>query len=237
MALSMPDHGATMGLGSPNGPVSSLGARDESGRGLELIFWMQSGRCEHRLVALAETQRVDLLESVEGEVQGRWPSSPPWQQIEYLPGNGEEKQGQAILLTGAAGSGHWSASVERNFAATGSDEQTPGESGPMPGLRFDVACRAGSRPDWLGNTYRLADSRVSVSPVTGHSALEFQTVLGRYRLRVLPGEPMTSEGSPRGPDSCRLVVTDGLIRIVALSDVAEQLPATFRWRYEIRRVV
>ena len=67
-----------------------------------------------------------------------WPPSPPLQNLHR-----EELAGgrSALLLVGAAGRGHWSASVEA----------APREAR----LLFDLACRVETVDGWIGNRYRL----------------------------------------------------------------------------------
>lgn len=81
---------------------------------------------------------VLLLESLEGTSAEDWPISPPLQfvSIETRP-----KKLPVALLMGMSGDGHWSASIEQL-----PDERT---------LRFDIACRAKSRPENLGSRYRI----------------------------------------------------------------------------------
>jgi hypothetical protein len=231
--------------------VSSLVALDGCGRGLELTFRVRAGRCVHRLIAIAGTRRADLLESVEGDAQDCWPPSPPWQHVSASPVQGGAAQGGAkqrytTLLMGAAGVSHWSASVERSNLEGNHGPALEGSGHPpAPGLRFDVACRAKSRPDRLGSTYRMADRSLAVSgcsasecsgagkSAAGQSVLELRTVLGRYLLRVLPLESTQSDYRQLGLDSCQLVVTGSLVRIVAPSDWSDQRPTTFRWRYQV----
>ncbi len=232
--------------------VTSLRVQDRDGRGLELIFWLQTGRYAHRLVAFAGPRRVDLLESVEGEVHDCWPPSPPWQQVSVLPGHGDAERRQTILLTGAAGASHWSASVEE-FKGRGSHGGAAiggGEHSQLttPGIQFDVACRAKRRPDRLGSTYCLADRSRGISgeiaagnfiveaSVQGRSVLNLQTDIGRYQLRILPAESAGPDSSLREHDTCQLVVTDDQVRIIVPPAETDQGPTTFRWRYQMSLV-
>jgi hypothetical protein len=89
---------------------------------------------------------VLLFESQEGSSDEDWPASPP---LQFVSIEARPKKPPVALLMGMAGGSHWSASIE----------QYPGEQT----LRFDVACRASSRPGGLGSLYRLG-SRVEVMP-------------------------------------------------------------------------
>jgi hypothetical protein len=107
---------------------------------------------------------VLLLESLEGTSAEDWPISPPLQfvSIETRP-----KKLPVALLMGMSGDGHWSASIEQL-----PDERT---------LRFDIACRAKSRPENLGSRYRIgprfeaqADSQESTALTFSVGGLQFE---------------------------------------------------------------
>ena len=158
---------------------------------------------------------------------------------------GGAKQRHTALLTGAAGASHWSASVEGSSVEGSQGLALEGSWHPIaPGLRFDVACRAKSRPDRLGSTYRLAERAQYVfgcgdagDSAAGQSILDLRTVLGRYQLQVLPVESIQADFRQLGLDSCQLVVADGLVQIVAPLEGANQGPTTFRWRYQISALI
>lgn len=214
--------------------VSSLVVLDADGRGLELTFWIEADRCAHRLAAIAGTQRVVLLESMEGAAVEPWPSSPPWQQVNGSSVYGGASRANAILLVGAAGSSHWSASVERICVERTQKGASSVQRGqgllPVTGLLFDVACRAKSRPKCLSSTYRIANPHQVVLEPPGSECLPLglQTEIGRYELRGLPL-------GPTQPDSCQLGSSDNLVWL-AMPIGTYQGPATFRWRYQIRLV-
>ncbi|WP_254514022.1 hypothetical protein [Anatilimnocola floriformis] len=137
------------------------------GYALRVDFDRAHDRWQHRvfLVVPANSEIVGpvlLLESIEGTADDDWPISPPLQfvSIETRP-----KQLPVALLMGMSGDGHWSASIEQLAA-----DQT---------LRFDIACRAKSRPANLGSRYRIgprvenAQQDNSVQLRVGKLTLEF----------------------------------------------------------------
>jgi hypothetical protein len=92
--------------------------------------------------------------SIEGDAQESWPSSPPIQQLSLEDINGSS----VILGVGAAGRGHWSISVEIDRQSDGADA-----------IKFELACRSKEQqPPFLGSSYRLADSIV-LRPTDGTS--------------------------------------------------------------------
>ncbi|NND98804.1 MAG: hypothetical protein HKN47_15905 [Pirellulaceae bacterium] len=100
---------------------------------LRVEFHWNGDRYGHRFV-LPDGQTVA---SVEGDAESAWPPSPPLQQLSL-----EEINGAPVVLgVGAAGTSHWSISVEQR-------EQ---------GLRFDFACRSKSPVGWIGCSYRISD--------------------------------------------------------------------------------
>ncbi len=118
----------------------SLTLETRDGR-LRIAFHWQRDRFVQQLF-------VDSLQagnSIEGDAQDAWPSSPPLQQLSLEEINGS----QVILGVGAAGQGHWSISVEIDRQEEGADA-----------FKFELACRSKQQPPFLGSTYRLADSIV-----------------------------------------------------------------------------
>ena len=128
---------------------------------LRVDFDRAHDRWKHRVsLVLPEASGVVcpllLLESVEGNSQEDWPASPPLQfvSIETRP-----KKPPVALLMGMAGGSHWSASIE----------QYPAERA----LRFDIACRAKSRPENLGSLYRIAPRVQLQVPADGSTSVRF----------------------------------------------------------------
>lgn len=115
-----------------------------------LEFIQRGDRLGHRIAMQTASGDVSpILESVEGAADEDWPPSPPLQSLSYhaLPG-----LRRAALLVGMAGASHWSASIE--------------QAAHEPLFLFDIACRYGSQPQWLGSQYELlhpdASARVAI---------------------------------------------------------------------------
>lgn len=105
---------------------------------LRIEFVWQHDRFVHKLLL----DDVQAGISLEGDADGPWPPSPPLQQLSREEINGCD----VILGVGAAGRSHWSVSVELDpLAEFGS-------------ITFDLACRCNDRPEFLGSSYRLAES-------------------------------------------------------------------------------
>ena len=120
----------------------SLDAVDSTGRVLRVVFTWRGDRFGHAISAIhADGAQEILLESQEGTPADDWPPSPPLQNLhrETLA-DGRA----ALLLVGAAGRGHWSASVEA--------------ANDQPRLVFDLACRVDAAKGWLGSRYRIHPS-------------------------------------------------------------------------------
>jgi hypothetical protein len=116
-------------------------ALETSDRRLRVEFHWQRDRFIQQLFV----DSVEAGNSIEGDAEDAWPSSPPLQQLSLEDINGS----RVILGVGAAGRGHWSISVEI-------DQQNDGAGA----IKFELACRSKQQPPFLGSTYRLADSIV-----------------------------------------------------------------------------
>jgi hypothetical protein len=149
---------------------------------------------------------VLLFESSEGTSEDDWPISPPLQfvSIETRP-----KKLPVALLMGMAGGSHWSASIEQHPA-----EQM---------LRFDIACRAGSRPEQLGSRYRFGP-RVELM-----NAEE-----GPDRVRFLAGGLAFEISGEQGKDFPLPAITldDRELRIHFGEPTTDQRQ-TYRWLYRL----
>lgn len=120
----------------------TLEALDPAGNGLRVAFAWHGDRFHHSIQGMSHGEPMLLAESVEGGADNPWPPSPPLQQLHKQC---NDSGGEILLLTGMAGSSHWSGSVTA----------TVGESGPE--VTFDLACRHRMKPHWLGVTYRLGE--------------------------------------------------------------------------------
>jgi hypothetical protein len=133
----------------------------DEGRLLRVDFDRAHDRWRHRVFLVVPEGSnivgpVLLLESLEGTSAEDWPISPPLQfvSIETRP-----KKLPVALLMGMSGDGHWSASIE----------QLPAERT----IRFDIACRAKSRPENLGSRYRIGPRLESQTGNNESSSLQF----------------------------------------------------------------
>lgn len=125
---------------------TELRAVDAAGRGLRVVFTFEHDRWRHRIDQIVGEQGTTVWRSVEGTAHDDWPASPALQDLslETLP-NGR----QVIFLVGKAGSSHWSASIEA--------------ANEPPRLIFDVACRHGAAPGYLGSQYAASTSDAAIA--------------------------------------------------------------------------
>jgi hypothetical protein len=121
---------------------------------LRVVFDQLSDRFGHRIEVFLNNEWVGVLESVEGSDDDDWPTSPALQtvHVEIRPA------GSVALLVGMAGKSHWSASVAADEA-----------SGRVV---FDVACRVGRAPAWLGSSYRRVGDMKLVQVVVESSLVD-----------------------------------------------------------------
>jgi hypothetical protein len=113
-----------------------LEARDQTGRILRVTFDWQSDRLAHSISVSDGDRFQAIVSSVEGDGHEAWPPSPPIQQLDREPGQGESS---VLLGLGMAGHSHWAISVEARRA-------------PLS-LLFDVACRTRGSVGRLGSSY------------------------------------------------------------------------------------
>jgi len=142
------------------------------------------------------------LASEEGDDRDQWPLSPPLQQSSTETA----AHGRNIaLLVGMAGKSHWSVSVECDPATTS--------------LVFDVACRVGRQPRWLGTTYRVNSPITIDSKDADHVMICDRTVIfSADSVDAASGVTVTREG-------------DRISVVAPLLDASP--PFTVRWKYRI----
>lgn len=112
-------------------------AVDAEGNGIRVVFSRQGDRFAHRVERLAEHQVMCVWQSVEGGDRDLWPPSPP---LQHLTVESRGDRQAVALLVGAAGTAHWSVSVEA--------DSRKGEA------VFDVACRLSGQRGALSSCYR-----------------------------------------------------------------------------------
>ena len=128
---------------------------------------------EHQLGVRHGAQETMGLHSHQAEPIGDWPLSPPLQSFQLT----EDGEGRPLMLaTGLAGKSHWSLAVS-----------VRGES-----LLFDVACRTGAAPVFLGSTYRLGTATAAQQGGTEVS-LSLPGASHRGRLSLV-GDPGLASG-------------------------------------------
>lgn len=174
--------------------------------GWRLSFTRRADRFAHQIAVAEGAGWRRLLASHEGEGAEPWPPSPPLQELHIEP---RGDQHTVALLVGRAGPGHWSLSLELD-----------GRRAHACRLIYDVACRVGAAPGWLGTCYRLADE-VSCR------------VEGPDCRLLWPGGAATLRrlGPPGGP-ALNWRAENGVIFLDAPAP-GPSWPATERWGYEL----
>jgi hypothetical protein len=124
--------------------------------GLQVGFARRADRFEHWIEVASQAGWRRLLESCEGAGESPWPPSPPLQEL-HVEQRGESQI--VALLVGRAGNAHWSLSLDID-----------GRTAHAPRLTYDVACRFGGPPGWLGATYQPSEG-IAVEPAGADLAL------------------------------------------------------------------
>lgn len=174
------------------------------GLGVRVVFRRLADRFSHAVEATLETEKILLLESVEGTSEDDWPASPPLQELHF---ENRPDGSRLALLVGRAGRSHWSLSIE---AAADSKR-----------LVFDAACRVREAPQRLGSEYRLP-------PVLAASALG--SGIGRRAVVELSGGWRLTSENLDGAET-RLEAAPSGIAIRPSLAFAGAWPQTARWQY------
>ena len=146
-------------------------------------------------------QPAELLRSLDDATDG-WPPSPPIQ--DCLDYQAHRIDPNVLLMTGMAGTAHWSTSVRA----------TPDS------IEWDVACRTAVWPEFVGSTWILHDQVEMNHRQSGVMHL----TCGDVSIRLLVGDGAKLEIDEQGART--------LIRILpVVSD--DTLPTTLRWKYQI----
>ncbi len=166
-----------------------LAASDE----LRVVFDYRLDRWGHTIEVRRDDQWVAAFTSIEGDSADDWPPSPAFQHVHlqsFAP------HGPTALLVGKAGSSHWSAAIEADREAAT--------------LRFDIACRVGGEPRFLGSRYTTATDAHTADSVWPH--FESMALNDGFDRSLTSDEEQLS------------------IRILNLS---ETRPRTIRWKYVV----
>ncbi len=161
---------------------------------LRVKFVRRGDRIGHVIECVDVNRSIELVESCEGSADERWPASPPVQELEpavgpMSPTTLQANAPQVAWLIGRAGASHWSASVEARPDGT---------------ITFDVACRLGEEPAWLGSRYR-----VIAHPASSGLAID------------------SLEGCQIEPTA------DSNYVVIIAENPSGKLPRTVRWRYRL----
>jgi hypothetical protein len=198
-------------------PSAELSAIDSSGRGIRIRFLWQGGRYLHQIDAIDGLLSQTLLESIDGEGDSDWPSSPPLQHVNVSSIVSDSQQGHVAMLTGATSNGHWSMCV-------GARDQAgfPKVSSAEVALQFDVACRAACAPKFLGSTYRVLAGSVAISDRINCAFVPAD----RPGCVLMPHDAQVIVDRNRSPSP--------ILLCQATETQLTDWPATIRWHYAIR---
>ncbi len=177
------------------------------GLGVRVVFRRLADRFLHSVEATRETEKISLLESVEGTPEDDWPASPPLQELHF---ENRPDGSRLALLVGRAGRSHWSLSIEAAADASR--------------LVFDAACRVREAPQQLGSEYRLP-------PALAASALGSE--FGRRTAVELGGGWRLSSESLDGAET-RLEAAASGIAIRPSLALSGGWPQTARWQYIVK---
>lgn len=189
--------------------VAELSAIEANGKGVQVRFFRQEDRYRHAVDAVVRGRIIPLLESVEGDSSHTWPPSPPFRDLQCHSG-----AGSTVFFTGAAGTSHWSASIQVTSDSLSFE--------PCTHLLFEVACRFRLSPQWIGSSYRvLGDYAGSLT------AFSFACVNNGPAVAVhgTPTECRIAEG--RDSDGNRLLT------VQPPTEYDVELPTTVRWSYRM----
>jgi len=194
-----------------------LDAINSLGVGVRIAFH-RNGDCFAHTIYGVHKDRIDaILNSVDDLDASGWPLSIPVQEIRETP---FPSGGTALVLMGAAASGHWSATVRPVHF----DDANPC-------LEFDVAVRLTRSPAYLGACYELQGEAAWAGDYS-HMAFASLKPHGLVISRPLGSRNPSSEQLDllqTRPDP----VAPRLRRITPAASLPQQYPATHRWQYGI----
>ncbi len=148
----------------------------------------------HTIGIVYEDVFVPFLESVEGNADEPWPTSPPMQQM--VEESFSPSANPVLLGVGLSGNGHWSTAIETQLAH---------------GLKFDIACKNSKGATRFGSEYRvlakaergIEGGAISLQRDTtaGKATVEIAVSIGE--IRFLPDEQKIRICPQSDPESIR----------------------------------
>lgn len=223
---------------------------NETGVGVRVRFTWRDDRFGHTIYFVRGETEIACVASCEGGSSDDWPPSPPIQEI-HEQQNGD---GKILFLTGMAGTGHWSMTVEtreRFEQAEGklrSSQPLPGplsvERGPGRGesprhaileenppsseatkmLWFDAAVRVKSKPTLLGSSYR------SLSPCNWIDMSGTLQAVGSRQAAVMFALPDGNKQAWHTPSTDRRLLNPHLPEEI-------HQPTTIQWSYGVASTI
>lgn len=181
---------------------NTTGATPDSKNDLRAQFRWAGDRYVHRI----SVGSAPIMQTVLREPTLDWPDDPPVQQLSI-----EELGEQTVAFgVGAAGTSHWSLSIEAL-------------PGPAPALRYDVACRCRIPPDRLASTFEMLANGARFAIDDAETAVIEGVASGTIQIR-----PEPSIGPVRWKES-----EAGRVLSLAADLGGSPSPGTFRWGFRI----
>lgn len=215
--------------------AAELTAIDANGVGIQVCFFWHGDRFGHQINAIDGPLTRNLLKSVEGNENDKWPASPPLSHVNVSWIASDTEHGHVAMLVGGAGNSHWSMCVAARDSRTHTRGEPEYSDLSLDGVKisdskseetelyFDVACRTPDPPEYLGSTYWSAGNRIAVSQQLNCAF-------------VPPNEPGIIFLPQNAELEMRANQSPAPILLCKAADIRRgNLPATFRWRYAIRR--
>lgn len=197
----------------PFQPAYSLDAINAKGVGVRIAFERTGDRYSHTLYCIHKNQIDAILTSVDDADYRGWPRSIPVQEVRPTRPAGEI----ALVLMGAAASGHWSVTVR----TVGPDAN--------PYLEFDVAVRLARLPAHLGMCYELLGNAVWIDDHSGLTSARLEP-----HSIVMSPPPRADNSSSNQVEQLKTLADPANPRhrlFVPTAKLAEHYPATYRWQH------
>lgn len=206
-------------------PAATLEVLNTKQHGVRVEFYWTGDRFAHTISGVRDNQAEQLLESVEGDPNDRFPASPPCVEL--------HRQEEAIFLTGATDAGHWSMSVEQaGKDALSAFYQTGIAEYSHHFLLFDIACRLRTECGKVASEYKTFHLEGKCIPA-GQSAIAANGT-GKQPFSVIVSPVSKSHQE----DACRIgchnnQTSSGGMTIAPAAQTPADFPATVRWKYGI----